>query len=235
MDSSAGRREENKQRTRSSLERAAARLFEENGFAATTVREIANAAGVGERTFFRYFPSKDDLVLQQVRNLIPGVMDLLRARPAQESLLTALREAVVDWLVQTGAPPTILITGAPKGSDRYLVETHALKEDLESAITEAFLDRLAAAGEDREAGSTRLRAVVQAGAGVSALRGLLVAFPANASDGDEGASKCAPASGLRQHARHQAPPESDVPAAAPAPTAAETIARVREAFAALEP
>lgn len=169
MDSSSGRREANKQRTRSALERAAARLFEERGFAATTVRDIAVAAGVGERTFFRYFPSKEDLVLQQVRDLIPELMDGVRRRPAGEPELTALCEVIVAWLEQTGTTPTILVSGPPKG-ERHDVEAHALKLELEGAITEAFLDRLEAAGADRRAAPTVLRAAVEAGAGVAALR-----------------------------------------------------------------
>lgn len=177
MDNTIGRREEHKQRTRSALEQAAARLFEERGFAATTVRDIAAAAGVGERTFFRYFPSKEDLVLQQVRDLIPGLMARVRARPGGETQLVALREAIVAWLGETGAPPTILISGPPKGSEEHHKEAHALLNDLEKAVTEAFLDRSAAAGADRSAPTTLMRAAVQARAGVSVLRGMMIAFP----------------------------------------------------------
>ena len=59
-----GRREANKRATREALSRAAQTLFTEQGFAATTVRDIADAAGVTERTFFRYFESKEDFGLQ---------------------------------------------------------------------------------------------------------------------------------------------------------------------------
>jgi AcrR family transcriptional regulator len=173
MDTAPGRREENKARIRSALEQAAARLFEEHGFAATTVRDIAAAAGVGERTFFRYFPSKEDLVLQQVRDLLPGMMADVRGRPAAEPPLTALREAIVDWLEETGTTPTILVTGPIKGSDQQHPQGHALQADLEAAITEAFLDRLEAAGAERSANQTMLRAAVQARAGVGALRALI--------------------------------------------------------------
>jgi AcrR family transcriptional regulator len=192
MDVTApGRREENKQRTRSALEQAAARLFEQQGFEATTVRDIATAAGVGERTFFRYFPSKEDLVLQQVRDLIPGLMQRVRERPAAESPLTALREAIVDWLTETGTAPTMLVSGPPKSVHRdEHHEVHALKNELEGAITEAFLDRLATAGADRAARPTILRAAVLARAGVAAIRGLMIAYPAG-----EGA-ECGPEAGV---------------------------------------
>jgi AcrR family transcriptional regulator len=57
-----GRREANKQRTRDLLEDAALRLFLEQGYDQTSVTEVAAAAGVAERTFFRYFASKEEVV-----------------------------------------------------------------------------------------------------------------------------------------------------------------------------
>lgn len=212
--STPGRREENKQRTRSALEQAAARLFDEQGFAATTVRDIAAAAGVGERTFFRYFPSKEDLVLQQVRDLIPGLMDAVRSRPATEAPLTALREAILTWLGETGAAPTILVSGPPKSTHQNMHEAHALKNDLEHAVTDAFLDRLAAGGADRDDRSTLLRAAVQARAGVSAIRGMMIAYPA--WDGECGLEAIAQVDRVR------------------ARSVEEITELVREAFAALE-
>lgn len=219
MDSGIGRREENKQRTRSALEEAAARLFEERGFGATTVRDIAAAAGVGERTFFRYFPSKEDLVLGQVRDLIPGLMDRVRARPPAEPPLMALREAILGWLADTGTLPTILVSGPPKSSERHAEEAHALLDDLEHAVTDAFLDRLAATGIDRTSPSMLLRAAVQARAGVSALRGMMIAFPGGT--GASGNFECGPVLD---------------PVSAPirARSTEDVSALVREAFAALE-
>ena len=175
-ESTLSRREENKQRTRSALERAAAQLFAEQGFGATTVRDIAAAAGVGERTFFRYFPSKEDLVLQEVRDLLPGLMRAVRERPAEEPLLTALCEAMADWLTETKTTPTILISGPPKHDSRQLENARALESDLEDAITEAFLDRLAAAGADRTDRLSVLRSAVLARAGVAAIRGMFMAL-----------------------------------------------------------
>ena len=170
-----GRREENKQRTRSALEHAAARLFDERGFGATTVRDIAAAAGVGERTFFRYFPSKEDLVLQEVRDLLPGLMEVVRERPAAESPLVALREAILAWLAATGTPPTILIIGPSKATGWPEENVRALQHDLEDAVTLVFLARLEAAGAERGARATVLRAAVQARAGVAAVRGMVIA------------------------------------------------------------
>jgi hypothetical protein len=69
-----------------------------------------------------------------------------------------LREAIVDWLTETGSAPTILVSGPPKSSHDERQEAHALKNDLEVAITDVFVDRLAAAGADPKARPTLLRA-----------------------------------------------------------------------------
>ncbi|MFE5973670.1 TetR family transcriptional regulator [Streptomyces sp. NPDC056460] len=175
MDS-PGRREQNKQKTRAAIEEAAARLFDERGFAHTTVRDIAQAAGVGERTFFRYFPTKESLVAGQVRELIPRLAELLTDRPADEAPYTAMRNAVLELVAQYDVPPAIFITGPPgrlgpdTRADRFLLS------DLESALAEALLQRLKAAAPKTDAARLRLHAAVKARAGVSALRALFTIY-----------------------------------------------------------
>ncbi len=94
VDTVIGKREANKQGTRAALKAAANRLFEEHGYAATTVREIAAAAGVTERTFFRYFDGKEDLVVDEVLAWVPRLQQAIRDRPAEEPPLVAVRAAL---------------------------------------------------------------------------------------------------------------------------------------------
>ncbi|MFB9835286.1 TetR family transcriptional regulator [Actinoallomurus acaciae] len=92
----AGRRERKKQRTREALVDAAFRLFQEKGFEATTVEEIADEVDVSSRTFFRYFASKEDVVLTFQEEQFVTMLEALSSRPASEPVLTALRNAAVS-------------------------------------------------------------------------------------------------------------------------------------------
>ncbi len=69
------------------------RLFTEHGFEATTVEEIAVAAGISRRSFFRYFETKEDVVLGDLDALGGAVKVALEARPPDEAAWPALRAA----------------------------------------------------------------------------------------------------------------------------------------------
>jgi AcrR family transcriptional regulator len=79
--------------TADEIERVAIKLFTARGFADVTVDEIAVAAGISPRTFFRYFPTKAHVVLAHQRRLADRLVRALTARPADEGPVTALREA----------------------------------------------------------------------------------------------------------------------------------------------
>src|SRR5580700_2811886 len=87
-----GLRERKKIRTRQTIRREAFRLIEQNGYDATTVEQIAEAAEVSPSTFFRYFPTKEDVVLQDDMELL--WMDVFLAQPADMGPIGALRAAV---------------------------------------------------------------------------------------------------------------------------------------------
>lgn len=79
------------------LERVAFELFATDGFEHTTVDRIAQAAGIGRRTFFRYFDSKNDVVWGAFTEQLDLMRDRFRARPAGEPLMDAIRAVVVDF------------------------------------------------------------------------------------------------------------------------------------------
>src|SRR4051794_6731637 len=94
LGAALGKRERNKLATRSALRAAANRLFEERGFRQTTVRDIAQAAGVTERPFFRYFTRKQDLGADEALLWLPRLQEEIRARPPDEPPFVAVREAL---------------------------------------------------------------------------------------------------------------------------------------------
>jgi mycofactocin system transcriptional regulator len=83
--------------SRAELEQAAFTLFTENGFDETTVDDIAVAAGIGRRTFFRYFPSKNDVPWGafdvELEKMRAGLKDL----PPGVPLMDAIRRAIIDF------------------------------------------------------------------------------------------------------------------------------------------
>jgi AcrR family transcriptional regulator len=87
-----GLRERKKAKTKAAIQQHALRLFAEQGYHATTVEQIAEAAEVSPSTFFRYFPTKEDVVLYDV--LDPPALAAFRAQPAELSPIQALRGAM---------------------------------------------------------------------------------------------------------------------------------------------
>jgi mycofactocin system transcriptional regulator len=83
--------------SREELEETAFALFAARGFEATTVDEIAAAAGIGRRTFFRYFPSKNDIPWGAFERELERMRARLRAVPADVPVMDAIREALVDF------------------------------------------------------------------------------------------------------------------------------------------
>lgn len=89
-----GLRERKKAKTRAAIRDHALRLFRENGYQRTTVEKIAEAAEVSVSTFFRYFPTKEDVVLQD--DMDTRMIEALERQPADLSPLSAVRGAVHD-------------------------------------------------------------------------------------------------------------------------------------------
>ncbi|MFF5972188.1 TetR family transcriptional regulator [Streptomyces sp. NPDC012769] len=91
-----GLRERKKQRTRDALIRVALELFTTQGYERTTVDEIADAVDVSQRTFFRYFATKEDVAFAVQQMVEERFIGALAERPAEEGPFDALRNAVLS-------------------------------------------------------------------------------------------------------------------------------------------
>jgi AcrR family transcriptional regulator len=99
-----GLRERKKAKTRTAIQEHALRLFAERGYEATTVEQIADAAEVSPSTFFRYFPTKEDVVMHDA--LDPLLLAAWEGQPADLSPIGALRATMRQ--VFGGAPADVL-------------------------------------------------------------------------------------------------------------------------------
>jgi AcrR family transcriptional regulator len=146
MSESQGRREQKKLATRRALQDAAQRLFAERGYAGTTVQDIAEAAGVTERTFFRYFPDKGELLVDQVLGWLPVLQERIRSRPAEEDPLTAVKHALLrpNKRLCAAKPALWLFRDGPSTETAPRSGVAVLRR-AEAAIAESIRDRLAAA------------------------------------------------------------------------------------------
>src|SRR5690242_19094138 len=98
-----GLRERKKLRTREQITEAAIGLFAKRGFDGTTVDDIAAAADVSRRTFFRYFARKEDVILAWKRETANELRDALAARPPEEAPLEAVQGALTALARSYGA------------------------------------------------------------------------------------------------------------------------------------
>lgn len=153
MDPSPGLRERKKERTRQAISETAIALFLARGFDAVSVAEVAAAAEVSKPTLFRYFPAKEDLLLQRIADHQGEAARVVRERAPGESPLSALHRHFRAGL--DAREPVTGLNDHPQvlAFHRLLLSTPSLlarttrytAKDVE-ALTEAL--REAAPGED---------------------------------------------------------------------------------------
>ena len=142
-------RERKKARTRASLREHALRLFREQGYQATTVEQIAAAAEVSPSTFFRYFPPKEDIVLQD--DMDTRMMEAFARQPAGLAPIPAVRAAVREsWAEFTEAEWELLRQGSTLSLQVPEIRSRMMNEVARSAsvITSALAERTGRAPDD---------------------------------------------------------------------------------------
>ncbi|MGY1643071.1 TetR/AcrR family transcriptional regulator [Geodermatophilus sp. SYSU D00703] len=142
-----GLRERRRQQTRAAIVDAAAELFAERGFDAVSVVEIAQRAGVVEKTVFNHFPVKEGLVFEADPPMRAALLDAVRTRPAGESVTAAAGTFVVRAMSGLGAPEAAAgvaeMARIIRGSHTLQVREREIIGELTAALAELI------AGETR--------------------------------------------------------------------------------------
>ncbi len=129
MTAEIGRRAQKKQETTNALIEAADKLFQERGFDATTVEDIAAAANISRRTFFRYFPTKEMVVFPYHEDRLADFLEALHAHSDNPSPFERLRAAF-----------KVLSTTFIEGTDELLKQQKMVEGSLALRAYESTLD-----------------------------------------------------------------------------------------------
>lgn len=144
-----GRREAHKRATRATVLDAARHLFGHQGYEHTTVREIADAAGVTERTFYRYFRGKEDLLAEDAVAWKERLCNAIRKRPATEGPYVAVQRAMLATIRDSRRPadagPISRLVELPRPLELVRQSSPRPLRQLEAAIADAVRARRGAA------------------------------------------------------------------------------------------
>jgi AcrR family transcriptional regulator len=164
-------RERNKQRAREAIVEAATDLFSERGYAATTLAEIAAAAGVAPSTLHNYYPAKSDIVFGLFNEAIESAERRIVGRPEHESASAAVVAWVKEDLPELEVPYASTLRRMPR-----IIASDAELQN-EDRLRRALLEDVFAMGFARDLGESpeHLRPHVMA---TIAMRGILDAWEA---------------------------------------------------------
>ncbi|AXK35632.1 TetR family transcriptional regulator [Streptomyces armeniacus] len=164
-----GLRERTRRAVTAEIADSAKRLFVEQGFDATTIDDIAEAVGMSQRSVFRYFATKEEIVLGRFDLVVDDMLDALRQRPPGEEVWTSLRH-VLDVLVSVSEAPGQrdlvepvhrLVFETPTLLAGYLQKLQLMQE----AVVALLLERAEAAGRPYDADDPAPRALTAAAFG----------------------------------------------------------------------
>jgi AcrR family transcriptional regulator len=134
----------NKQRTRREIAEAAGQLFIERGYASTTVQDIVDAADVSPRTFFRYFPCKEDVITAIASTSMDDTIGRLSERDVSEPLGSVLKAMLTAALVPVIEDPRsarafqLMLRDNPVLRGRWLEEQRRNRDRLADALRRWF-------------------------------------------------------------------------------------------------
>jgi AcrR family transcriptional regulator len=181
----AGLRERKKLRTREAIVDAAFELFEERGFEATTIADIAAAADIAPRTFFGYFATKEDVVTHDFGDLRSSLRARLTGRRPGETAMDALRGWLAEMMqrVDFSDPRERCRQRLVRESEALQAHEHHMRRGFEETLAEGI-------ALDLGVGADTLRPRMVAAAAVSAMEMLQEFY------GEKGEIKRAPEQAL---------------------------------------
>ncbi|HEY6397092.1 MAG TPA: TetR family transcriptional regulator [Solirubrobacteraceae bacterium] len=124
--------------TRLEIAKSAEALFLRDGYDSVTAEDIAEDSGVSLRTFYRYFSSKDEVLSPIITDGMLELVGHIAARPARESLVTAVQHAVDEITPENAdaGPLLTLLTGVPALRSRWLHDLRTIEEALVPVVHE---------------------------------------------------------------------------------------------------
>ena len=129
-------RERKKYATRKAIEDAAWELFTERGYAATSIDDIAERASVAPRTFFRYFPAKEDVLYGEAYEAMAALDDAFHARPVDEPLIDSLLAAMEHVTSRFRKDRKLML-------QRFQMQREAGVEDMGESVRLRFAKKIA--------------------------------------------------------------------------------------------
>lgn len=136
-----GLRERKRRQTRERISQAAMTLFLEQGFEATTIDQIAEAADVSKRGFFDYFPTKEDVVAAWQDEFAQSLLTAVAERPAREPMAKVVEEALISAIVAAINPQTLAIGKLIGDTPALRARDHLKYAKLEQKLIEALTAR----------------------------------------------------------------------------------------------
>jgi AcrR family transcriptional regulator len=166
-----GLRERKKEQTRQALEAAALALFAEKGFDGTTVDEIAEACDVSQRTFFRYYGAKEDVLFADGDERLAGLLQVIAEQPVDAAPLRAVQVAFLATTEDYAQDRDRLLLRSRifDGSSSLRSHKYERQRSWEDAVTAVLVEREQKLGGDASARHLRL----VAGTAMACLRAAL--------------------------------------------------------------